>query len=139
MSPHPARPSPSVPDPVNHPRHYNAHPSGRECIEFTQHMDFLLGNAFKYVWRHHHKNGEEDLRKALWYLDRYLLSAPKRKFPEAVFLADSNSLSGIELLIYKGWMWDDRVLLEQAIEQIEELLNEKTFCNHAGLAGRDPG
>lgn len=26
--------------------------------------------AFKYLWRHRHKGGEEDVRKALWYLDK---------------------------------------------------------------------
>ncbi|MGW5107526.1 DUF3310 domain-containing protein [Nocardia sp. NPDC004123] len=28
----------------------------------------MLGNAFKYVWRHAEKNGNEDLRKAAVYL-----------------------------------------------------------------------
>ena len=50
------------------PQHYRSQPV--ECIEITQHMDFLLGNAFKYVWRHKEKNGSEDLNKALWYVNR---------------------------------------------------------------------
>lgn len=32
-------------DPVNHPPHYTAHPSGVECIQITEHMGFCLGNA----------------------------------------------------------------------------------------------
>lgn len=59
-------------DPVNHPRHYTAHPSGIEAIEITRHMGFNLGNAVKYVMRAEHKNGTEDLRKALWYLNDHL-------------------------------------------------------------------
>lgn len=43
-----------------------------ECIEFTSHMGFLLGNAFKYVWRYKDKNGKEDLKKAEWYLNKWL-------------------------------------------------------------------
>ena len=32
------------------PKHYRQH--AHECIEFTQHLNFNLGNAFKYIWRH---------------------------------------------------------------------------------------
>lgn len=32
-------------DPVNHPPHYTAHPSGVECITITKHMNFNVGNA----------------------------------------------------------------------------------------------
>lgn len=35
-------------------------------------MDFCLCNAFKYIWRHSRKNGVEDVRKAKWYIDKYL-------------------------------------------------------------------
>lgn len=54
--------------PVNHPAHYNRHPSGVECITITRHMSFNLGNAVKYIWRADLKNGIEDLQKAVWYL-----------------------------------------------------------------------
>lgn len=57
-------------DPVNHPPHYKQHPSGVECIQITEHMNFCLGNAVKYIWRADHKNGIEDLEKAIWYLNR---------------------------------------------------------------------
>ena len=57
-------------DPVNHPKHYNSHPSGVECITVTEHMNFNVGNAIKYLWRSDHKNGVEDLKKARWYIDR---------------------------------------------------------------------
>jgi hypothetical protein len=60
-------------DPVNHPSHYTSHPSGVECIVVTEHMNFCLGNAMKYIWRAGEKTGSdeiEDLQKARWYLDR---------------------------------------------------------------------
>lgn len=58
-------------DPVNHPAHYTAHPSGIECIQITEHMGFNLGNAVKYVWRAELKTDTiEDLRKAAWYIAR---------------------------------------------------------------------
>lgn len=28
--------------------------------------------AFKYIWRCERKNGNEDIRKAIWYLQKYL-------------------------------------------------------------------
>lgn len=56
---------------VDHPEHYNRHPSGIECIAVVEHMSFNLGNVIKYLWRADHKGQEvEDLQKALWYLQR---------------------------------------------------------------------
>ena len=57
-------------DNVNHPKHYTQQP--HECIEFTEHLDFCLGNVFKYVFRYGQKNGVEDLKKARWYLSRVI-------------------------------------------------------------------
>ncbi len=56
---------------VNHPPHYNRHPSGVECIQIVEHMGFCLGNAIKYIWRADLKgNAIEDLEKARFYIDR---------------------------------------------------------------------
>ena len=51
---------------------YKSHPSGVECIQITEHMNFCLGNAIKYIWRAGLKSNSEieDLRKARWYIDR---------------------------------------------------------------------
>lgn len=58
-------------DPINHPPHYTAHPSGIECIQITEHMNFCLGNAVKYIWRADRKGDAiADLKKARWYIDR---------------------------------------------------------------------
>jgi hypothetical protein len=58
-------------DNVNHPPHYNAHPSGVECIQIVEHMSFCVGNAIKYLWRADEKGAPiEDLKKARWYIDR---------------------------------------------------------------------
>ena len=60
-------------DPVNHPKHYTEHPSGVECIQITEHMNFCLGNAVKYIWRADLKHDAiEDLEKAIWYIQREL-------------------------------------------------------------------
>jgi hypothetical protein len=59
------------PDNVEHPAHYTSHPSGVECIQVTEHMNFCIGNAVKYLWRAGLKgDAVEDLKKARWYIDR---------------------------------------------------------------------
>lgn len=61
-----------VSDSVNHPSHYN---TGKieviDAIEDWQ-LGFHDGNVIKYVARHKHKNGVEDLKKAAWYLNRLI-------------------------------------------------------------------
>ena len=59
-------------DPVKHPSWYTEHPSGIECIEITQHMNFCLGNATKYIWRAGLKGEDmiQDLEKAKFYIDK---------------------------------------------------------------------
>ena len=60
-------------DPINHPPHYTQHPSGVECITITEHYNFNVGNAIKYLWRAGLKDGTDaasDLRKAAWYVRR---------------------------------------------------------------------
>jgi len=67
----------TVIDNVNHPKHYNAH--GIECIEAIratltdeEFRGYCKGNVLKYTWREQYKNGDEDLRKAEWYLSRLI-------------------------------------------------------------------
>jgi hypothetical protein len=59
-------------DPINRPAHYTEHPSGVECIQITEHMNFCLGNAVKYIWRANlkHEDPIQDLQKAHWYIER---------------------------------------------------------------------
>lgn len=60
-----------MPDMVNHPPHYKAHPSGIECITVTEHFNFNMGNAIKYIWRADEKGDPvENLEKARWYIQR---------------------------------------------------------------------
>ena len=59
-------------DVVNRPAHYVSDPSGVECIQITQHRNFTIGNALKYLWRAGLKDGNsdvQDLRKAIWYIE----------------------------------------------------------------------
>lgn len=64
-------------DLVNNPAHYHA--GNYECIDVmlaTQGkeavMSFCLCNAFKYLYRHNGKGALFDIKKARWYLDKYI-------------------------------------------------------------------
>lgn len=63
---------------IDHPNHYNA---GKiECIEALEAATvglsgieaFCTANAIKYLWRWKHKNGVEDLRKAVWHIEHLI-------------------------------------------------------------------
>ena len=64
-------------DNVSHPAHYC---TGK--FEYIEVMTEVFGieavqafcrlNAFKYLYRTDRKNGVEDIRKANWYLNKYL-------------------------------------------------------------------
>lgn len=63
-------------DNVNHPAHY-ADSCSVECIDsmvlswgFFYTSIYCQINAYKYLWRYKNKNGEEDLDKAEWYLNK---------------------------------------------------------------------
>ena len=67
---------------VDHPTHYNSHPSGVETIEIVRHHSFNIGNVIKYVWRAGLKDEDtelEDLKKALWYLQDEIKTIEKQK------------------------------------------------------------
>lgn len=71
---------------VNHPKHYNSHPNGIECIDIIRHYVCDIANAIKYLWRAGLKpemgkdDAEkeiEDLKKALWYIEDYRVKIPQ--------------------------------------------------------------
>ncbi len=51
------------------PKYYQNTPEPIEVIEGWG-LDFHLGNVVKYISRWQEKGGLEDLKKALWYLER---------------------------------------------------------------------
>lgn len=63
-------------DVVNHPSHYTN--GGMECFDemllvFGEKIvaHFCLCNAWKYRYRALYKNGEEDIKKSHWYMNKY--------------------------------------------------------------------
>lgn len=68
-------------DTVNHPHHYQSYnPELQiECIDAMRAAfgdeyvaAFCKLNAFKYIWRESSKQGNVSIKKAIWYLNKYL-------------------------------------------------------------------
>jgi hypothetical protein len=66
-------------DIINHPPHYKS--GGIETIDFIEakQLGYHLGNVVKYISRAGIKSHcpLEDLKKARWYLDRYISTMEK--------------------------------------------------------------
>jgi hypothetical protein len=64
-------------DYVNKPPHYQN--GDVECIQAIESAlspeefrGYCKGNVIKYTWREQYKGKDQDLQKAVWYLNRYL-------------------------------------------------------------------
>jgi hypothetical protein len=73
---------PMEPDNINHPAHYTF--GSIEVITAIEDwkLPYHLGNAVKYIARAGRKDPaktEEDLRKAIWYINRYIEFLAKQK------------------------------------------------------------
>ena len=71
-------------DMVNSPPHYNT--GNVECIVAIEESmtpdafkGYLKGNVLKYMWRYEYKNGNQDLEKAQWYLNKLVETCKKDK------------------------------------------------------------
>ena len=67
---------------ISHPDHYGGEENTYEAIKVIEAWDlgFHFGNVVKYISRagKKTKNTNEDLKKAKWYLERYLLLEEER-------------------------------------------------------------
>lgn len=102
-------------DPVNRPAHYLGHPSGVECIQITEHMNFCRGNAVKYCFRSGSKaDAIEDLRKGKWYANRELENISAGLSLRCVGLGESSEQvewSGAGANTNQEWLHDLYVFL----------------------------
>lgn len=73
-------------DPIDHPKHYGGADDPFEHIKVVEAKGwgYHIGNCTKYLWRAGLKHDKvlEDLRKARWYLDRYIELLEKEKSQE---------------------------------------------------------
>ncbi|HGH7090996.1 TPA: DUF3310 domain-containing protein [Neisseria meningitidis] len=90
------------------------------CTEFTQHLNFHLGSAFKYIFLHKEDGGREDLEKALWHLRRQRNDAPKfkklkrksyfklsQKLESCGFDTDTDTGQALDAILYAASEYDE--------------------------------
>lgn len=115
------------------PNHYKTRK--HECIEFTRLLNFNFGNAFKYIWRFEHKNGKEDLEKAVWYLKDQIGNRPvmlNMTPSEYDLMADKAECCGFEHahlnaldgVLYAAYTQSYEAL-SMAINRVERLIEKK--------------
>ena len=81
-------------DPVNHPAHYT---TGKiEVIDYIedQKLPYHLGNAVKYISRAGKKDKDkiiEDLKKAVWYIQRYIGLINRGNYTDITTVDDADS------------------------------------------------
>lgn len=101
-----------VEDLVNKPNHYQ-HPCGVETITASEHANFCLGNAIKYVLRHDKKGTPKlDLEKAEYYVKRFMA------------LLDGYPLT-------QAWLSDaGQIIAQDTLIQIRDWEEERWFGGH---------
>lgn len=110
------------PDLVNHPPHYTSHPSKVEAITICEHLNFCLGNVFKYVFRSGLKhNSVEDLRKAAWYAER------AKKVPLTGYSPPGHVIDALDKIVLYEPLLEKRIffsLIKGSFYQYHKVVNE---------------
>lgn len=106
-------------DNVNHPAHYE---TGKfECIEVmleTQGVEAVLNfcqcNAFKYLYRAKRKNGLEDMKKAVWYLNKYIELKEGHNYDETTVTAEKAYFA----------QRDEALKINETVDEVFRLISE---------------
>lgn len=81
---------------INHPKHYGGAENPHEPIKIIEHysLGFHLGNAIKYILRAGRKGDIiEDLKKAVWYLNRKIEQEEEAEKQAKEFLEKQNEIT----------------------------------------------
>lgn len=124
-------------DNVNNPKHYamaNKH-LVLEPIDICEKYSFCQGNAIKYLLRYENKNGVEDLKKALWYLNRIINENLEIWYPDGgldkALIKQYEKSHPIAYMVMDGVINDAKDAVEEAIAKAAEPLDKavKTELN----------
>lgn len=121
-------------DNVNNPKHYamaNKH-LVLEPINICEKYSFCQGNAIKYLLRYENKNGVEDLKKALWYLNRIINENLEIWYPEGgldkALIKQYEKSHPIAYMVMDGAINGAKDAIEEAIAKaVKTELNKKTM------------
>ena len=128
-------------DNVNNPKHYalaNKH-LVLEPIDICEKYSFCQGNAIKYLLRYENKNGVEDLKKALWYLNRIVNENLKIWYPDGgldkTLIKQYEKSHPIAYMVMDGVINGAKDAVEEAIAKAAEPLDKavKTKLNKKKL------
>lgn len=128
-------------DNVNNPKHYalaNKH-LVLEPIDICEKYSFCQGNAIKYLLRYENKNGVEDLKKALWYLNRIINESLKIWYPDGgldkILIKQYEKSHPIAYMVMNGYVNNAKNAVEEAIAKAAEPLDKavKTELNKKKL------
>ena len=124
-------------DNVNRPSHYTF--GSIEVIDYIrdkmtpeEFQGFCMGNVLKYVSRHKHKNGIEDLKKAQVYLGWLIESEEKNEPNDKTVLTDGeNTYSENEL--------ERATYIKQAQDMISLMLDQMHAIRNDLKSQKEPG
>lgn len=124
-------------DAVNHPKHYNSHPSGIEAIELCRLLPFSIGNAVKYLMRAGLKdpsNKKEELKKAAWYLNDqasdpdFCISGKAMRIAKKIMEAEPYGTTLyclMALLVNLSWDAEELIKLSKHVEHDASWMKDK--------------
>lgn len=121
---------------VHHPKHYNKHPSGIECITIVRHHNFNVGNVIKYLWRAGLKIDDMrdpvadlvvDLEKAKFYIEDEIERVKQEQKDAALLKSEQAAHADTSSDVRKdiGDFWNDALkqqatrLAESAVKALE--------------------
>ena len=124
-------------DNVNHPKHYAMAQKSfiLEPIDICEKYSFCQGNAIKYLLRYENKNGVEDLKKALWYLNRISNENLEIWYPDGgldkALIKLYEKSHPIAYMVMAGYIDNAKDAVEKAIAKAAEPLDKavKTELN----------
>lgn len=118
---------------ITNPKRYTS--NGIECWDFwlRAEVDPIIASAVKYVWRYQHKNGLEDLNKALVFLDKassltyipvvfkdpyvFRVSELPDMTPLQILFMTQASLTVVNEIVYKECVGNMKVIVNKIIEE----------------------
>ena len=118
---------------LTNPKRYTS--NGIECWDFWiySEVDPIIASAVKYVWGYRHKNGLEDLKKALVFLDKastldYLYTKSKDVYmldisdmpdmtPLQILFMTQASLTVLNGLVYQQCVNNMKQIVNKIIEE----------------------
>lgn len=118
---------------ITKPKRYTS--NGIECWDFwlRAEVDPIIASAVKYVWRYQHKNGLEDLKKSLVFLDKassltyipvvfkdpyvFRVSELPDMTPLQILFMTQASLTVVNEIVYKECVGNMKVIVNKIIEE----------------------